>query len=94
MKDYTTGNTLTEVVNKALDDKLAKMLAEVKVETLVTLLIERKAQALLDTPPARLTDVKIENQRDSGSKIRRGFYQQIGSQAGHRVGQRVGQYTG
>ena len=40
MKDYTTGNTLTEVVNKALDDKLAKMLAEVKVETLVTLLIE------------------------------------------------------
>ena len=85
---------MTEVVNKALDDKLAKMLAEVKVETLVTLLIERKAQALLDTPPARLTDVKIETQRDSGSKIRRGFYQQIGSQAGHRVGQRVGQYTG
>ena len=93
MKDYTTGNTLPEVVRKALHDKLGEMLAEVKVETLVTLLIERKAEALLDTPPARLTDVKIETQRDSGSKIRRGFYQQIGSQAGPRVGQRAGQYT-
>ena len=94
MKDYTTGNTLPDVVRNALDDKLAEMLAEVKVETLVTLLIERKAEALLDTPPARLTDVEIETQRDSGSKIRRGFYQQIGSQAGHRGGQRTGQYTG
>ena len=93
MKDYTTANTLPEVVSKALDDKLAEMLAEVKVETLVTLLIERKAEALLDTHPARLTDVEIETQRDSGSKIRKGFYQQIGSQAGHRIGQRAGQYT-
>ena len=94
MKVYTTGNTLPEVMSKALNDKLAEMLAEVKVETLVTLLIQRKAEALLDTPPARITDVEIETQRDSGSKIRRGFYQQIGSQAGHRVGQRAGQYTG
>ena len=69
---------MPEVVSKALHDKLAEMLAEVKVETLVTLLIERKAEALLHTPPARLTDVKIETQRDSSSKIRRGFYQQIG----------------
>ena len=45
---------------KALDDKLPEKLAEVKVETLVTLLSERKAEALMDTPAARLTDVEIE----------------------------------
>ena len=30
------------------------------VEKLVTLLSERKAEALMDTPPAMLTDVEIE----------------------------------
>ena len=34
MKDKTTGSTLQEVKTKTLDDKLAKTLAEVKVETL------------------------------------------------------------
>ena len=43
---------------KALHDKLAKKLGEVKFETHVTLLSERKAEALMDTPPARLTNVK------------------------------------
>ena len=59
---------------KALHDKLAEKLGEVKLETHDTLLCERKAAALMDTPPARLTNVKIETQRDSGSKIRRGVY--------------------
>ena len=53
---------------------MAEKLGEVKFETHDTLLSERKAEALLDTPPARLTNVKIETQRDSGSKIRRGVY--------------------
>ena len=66
MKDLTTGNTLPEVKTKALHDKLAEKLGEVKFELHVTLLSERKAKALMDTPPARLTDVKIETQRDSG----------------------------
>ena len=60
---------------KALNDILAEKLAEVKFETHVTLLSERKAEALMDTPSARLTDVEIETQRDSGSKIRRGVHQ-------------------
>ena len=60
---------------KALHDKLAEKLGEVKFETHDTLLCERKAEALMDTPPARLTNVKIETQRYSGSKIRRGVYQ-------------------
>ena len=60
---------------KALHDKLAEKLGEVKFETHHTLLCEREAEALMDTPPARLTNVKIETQRDSGSKIRRGVYQ-------------------
>ena len=54
---------------------LAEKLAEVKFETHVSLLSERKAEALMETPSARLTDVEIETQRDSGSKIRRGVYQ-------------------
>ena len=45
---------------KALDDKLAEKLEKVNVETHVTLLSETKAEALMDTPPARLTDVEIE----------------------------------
>ena len=60
---------------KALHDILADKLAEVKFETHVNLLCERKAEALLDTSSARLTDVEIETHRDSGSKIRRGVYQ-------------------
>ena len=60
---------------KPLHENLAEKLGEVKFETHDTLLSERKAEALMDTPPARLTNVKIETQRDSGSKIRRGVYQ-------------------
>ena len=45
---------------KALDDKLAETLTEFKVDTLVTLLSVIRAEALLDTPAARLTDVEIE----------------------------------
>ena len=60
---------------KALHDILAEKLAEVKFETHVSLLSERKAEALMDTPSARLTDVEIETQRNSGSKIRKGVYQ-------------------
>ena len=66
---------MPEVKTKALHDKLAEKLGEVKFETHVTLLSERKAEALMDTPTARLTDVEIETQRDIGSKIRRGVYQ-------------------
>ena len=57
---------MPEVKTKALHDKLAEKLADVKFETHVTLLSERKAESLMDTPPARLTDVKIETMRDSG----------------------------
>ena len=46
----------TEVV----DDKVAEKLAEVKVETLVTLLSDIGAEALMQTLAYRLTDVKIE----------------------------------
>ena len=66
---------MPKVKTKALHDILAEKLAEVKFETHVTLISERKAEALMDTPSARLTDVEIETQRDSGSKIRRGVYQ-------------------
>ena len=66
---------MPKVKTKALHDILAEKLAEVKFETHVTLLSKRKAEALMDTPSARLTDVEIETQRDSGSKIRRGVYQ-------------------
>ena len=66
---------MPKVKTKALHKILAEKLAEVKFETHVTLLSERKAEALMETPSARLTDVEIETQRDSGSKIRRGVYQ-------------------
>ena len=66
---------MPNVKTKALHDILAEKLPEVKFETHVTLLSERKAEALMDTPSARITDVEIETQRDSGSKIRRGVYQ-------------------
>ena len=39
---------------------MAKRLAEVKVETFVTLLSEIKAGALIDTLANRLTDVELE----------------------------------
>ena len=45
---------------KALDDKLAETLTEFKVDTLVTLLSVIRAEALMDKPAARLTDVEIE----------------------------------
>ena len=66
---------MPKVKTKALHDILAEKLAEVKFETHVTLLSERKAEAPMDTTSARLTDVEIERQRDSGLKIRRGVYQ-------------------
>ena len=66
---------MPKVKTKALHDILAEKLAEVKFETHVTLLSKRKAEALMDTPSARLTDVEIETQRESRSKIRRGVYQ-------------------
>ena len=46
---------------KALHDILAGKLTEIKFETHVTLLCERKAKALMDTPSARLTDVVIRD---------------------------------
>ena len=45
---------------EALDHKLAEKLAEVKVKTLVTLLTEIKAKALMNTLAARPTHVEIE----------------------------------
>ena len=45
---------------KVVDDKVAEKLAEVKVETLVTLLSDIRAEALMHTLADRLTDVKIE----------------------------------
>ena len=51
---------MPEVTTEVLDDKWAEKLAEVKVETLVTLLPEIKAEALMNTLAARLTDVEIE----------------------------------
>ena len=44
MKDKTTGNTLPEVNTEVVDDKVAEKLAEVKVETLVTLLSDIRAE--------------------------------------------------
>ena len=45
---------------EALDDKLAETLTEIKVDTLVTLLSEIRAKALMHTLAARLTDEEIE----------------------------------
>ena len=45
---------------ETLDDKLAQTLTEVKVDRLVTLLSEVRAEALMDTLDARLTNVEIE----------------------------------
>ena len=43
-----------------MDDKLAETLTEFKVDTLVTLLSVIRAEALMHTPAASLTDVEIE----------------------------------
>ena len=43
----------------ALHHKLAKRLAEVKVATLVTLLSDIKAEAIIDSLPDWVTDVEI-----------------------------------
>ena len=53
---------MPEVNTEALDDKLAEKLAEVKLEMLVTLLTEIKAEALMKTGcrAVRLTHVEIE----------------------------------
>ena len=51
---------MPKVKTKALHDILAEKLAEVKFETHVTLLSERKAEALMDTQSSRLPDVEIE----------------------------------
>ena len=45
---------------EALHDKLAEALTEIKVDTLVTLLSEIRAIALMETLGARFTDVEIE----------------------------------
>ena len=45
---------------EALENKLAETLLEIKVDTLVTLLSEIRAKALMETLAARLTDVEIE----------------------------------
>ena len=52
----------------ALDDKLAQTLTKVKVDTLVTLLSEVTAEALMDTLNARLTDVEIETLGETVAK--------------------------
>ena len=52
----------------ALDDKLAQTLTEVKVDTLVTLLSEVRAEALMNTLNARLTDVEIETLGETVAK--------------------------
>ena len=67
------------MTTEALNDKWAEKLAEVKVETLVTLLPQIKAEALMNTLAARLTDVEIETLGETGLKIRGGAEQQIGS---------------
>ena len=51
---------MPEVNTKVVDDKVAEKLAEVKVETLITLLSEIRAEALMHTLADRLTYVKIE----------------------------------
>ena len=53
---------------EALDDKLAQTLTEVKVYRLVTLLSEVRAEALMDTLNARLTDVEIETLGETVAK--------------------------
>ena len=45
---------------EALNEKLAETLTEIKVDTLVTLLSEIRATALMQTLAASLTDVEIE----------------------------------
>ena len=74
MKDKTTGNTLPEVNTEVVDDKVAEKLAEVKVETLVTLLSDIRAEALMHTLGDRLNR---DIWRNSGPKIRRGAIKKL-----------------
>ena len=63
---------------EALQDKLAETLLAIKVDTLVTLLSEIRAKALMKTLAASLTDVEIETLGETvPQKIRRGGYGQI-----------------
>ena len=55
--------------DRGTGDKLADKLAEVTVETLVTLLFEMKAEALMDTPAASLTDVEIDTLGETVAQI-------------------------
>ena len=48
---------------------MAKRLAEVKVETFVTLLSKIKAEALIDTLANRLTDVEQEILAETRKKV-------------------------
>ena len=57
---------------EALGDRLTKRLAEVKVETIVTFLFERRAYGLIDTLADRLTDVEIET---LAKTVARRFYE-------------------
>ena len=52
----------------ALDDKLAQTLRKVKVDTLVILLSEIRAEVLMDTLAARLADVEIETLGETVAK--------------------------
>ena len=62
---------MPEVKNEALDDKVVEKLAEVKVATLLTLLSEIKNEVRMNA----------NIRRNSGLKIRRGAYQNIGLRA-------------
>ena len=66
---------------EALDDKGAKRVAEVKVQTFVTLPSEIKAKSLIDTLAEWLTDVEIDTWRNSGPNILRGACRNFGSRA-------------
>ena len=57
-----------------LDNKVSEKIAEVKVETLVTILSEQKAKALIDTLANRPKDVEIDTWRTRNPKILRGSY--------------------
>ena len=52
----------------ALDDKLAQTLTKVKVDTLVILHFEIRAEVLMDTLAARLPDVEIETLGETVAK--------------------------
>ena len=51
---------MPELKTKALHHKLAKKASRAKVATLVTLLSDIKAEAIIDSLADRLTDVEID----------------------------------